>query len=83
MNTKVELRFCIETAHWLPADVKLRLAQMRPQNVSDGGDFIVTSQQTRYQEHNIRDAVKKLQGFVDEASLPPKERVIEEYKEPE
>ena len=82
MNTKVELRFHIPSALWLPDDVKLRLEALRPQNVSSG-DFIVTSQATRHQEHNVRDALRKLQGYVDEASKPVKERVIEEYEEPE
>ena len=31
----------------------------------------------------MRDALDKLQSYVDEAAKPVKERVIEDYKEPE
>ena len=34
VNTKVELRFCVGAAHWLPEDVKIRLRQLRPQNIT-------------------------------------------------
>ena len=81
VNTKVELRFSLDQARWLPNDVKERLKLMRPQNVAQD-DFIVVSQLTRHQESNIRDALDKLQSYVDLAAEPPKERVIEEYKEP-
>ena len=82
VNTKVELRFTIEKADWLPDTVKVRLQELRPQNIFSG-DFIVQSQLTRHQEGNIRDALDKLQSYVDEAAVPVKERVVEEYKEPE
>ena len=35
----------------------------------------------RTQEGNLRDAMQKLQGFVDEACVPVKEREFKEYKE--
>ncbi len=60
----------------------MRLHDLRPQNIHSG-DFIVTSQVTRHQDANIRDAIEKLQSYVDEAATPVKERVIEDYKEPE
>ena len=77
------MRFCVDTATWLPDWVKDRLRQIRPQNFNAKGDFIVSSQLTRTQEQNYRDAFEKLQGFIDEACIPEKEREFKEYKESE
>lgn len=43
VNTKVELRFNIEEADWLPEDLKERLKIQRSTNMNKNGDFIVTS----------------------------------------
>ncbi len=43
VNTKVELRFSLDTAHWLPEDVRTRLREQRPQNITKDGEFIVVS----------------------------------------
>ena len=50
VNTKVELRFDIPSARWLPDDVKERLRQQRPQNITKDGEFIVVAQEHRTQE---------------------------------
>ena len=59
LNTKVELRFMIDKADWLPDFAKIRLQELRPQNISKG-EFIVISQATRTQEQNVKDALQKL-----------------------
>ena len=43
VNTKVEIRFKIDEAHWLPEDVRQRLREQRPQNITKDGEFVVTS----------------------------------------
>ena len=43
LNTKVELRFKIDEAVWLPEDVRLRLREQRPQNITKEGEFVVVS----------------------------------------
>ena len=47
VNTKVEIRFDINQAPWLPEDVALRLKEQRPQNITKDGEFIVVSQEHR------------------------------------
>ena len=47
VNTKVELRFAIDDAVWLPDDVRQRLREQRPQNITKDGEFVVVSQEHR------------------------------------
>ena len=65
VNTKVELRFSIKHAFWLPADVKDRLREQRPQNITKDDEFIVVSQEHRTQESNYSEALGKMQSFID------------------
>jgi protein subunit release factor B len=54
VNTKAELRFNIHTADWLPSQIKERLIELYKNKISSEGDFIMTSQEHRTQEHNIK-----------------------------
>jgi len=74
LNTKVDARFTIADATWLPDDVKERLA--RNQRVNKLGEMIVTSQASRSQKNNLDDCFVKMQQIVDEASISPKERKL-------
>ncbi|CDW82079.1 UNKNOWN [Stylonychia lemnae] len=64
-------------------DVKERLKQQRPQNLNKEGDFICISQEHRTQEQNYKDALHKMQEYINTASIIPKERVYKEFKESE
>ncbi|TNV81718.1 hypothetical protein FGO68_gene9397 [Halteria grandinella] len=83
VNTKVELRFTIRDAFWLPVDVRDRLREQRPQNITKDDEFIVVSQEHRTQEQNYSEALGKMQEFIDKAAIVPKERVVTEYEEGE
>ncbi len=67
----------------MPDWVKERLKQVRPQNFSTTGDFIVMSQLTRTQEQNSKDAFEKLQSYIDEACIPENIREFKDFKENE
>jgi len=43
VNTKVELRFQVADAPWLPDDAKERLREQRSQNINKEDEFIVQS----------------------------------------
>jgi peptidyl-tRNA hydrolase ICT1 len=47
VNTKVDLRFNIESAGWLTEEVKERLIELYPNRINSENEFIVTSQKTR------------------------------------
>ena len=65
LNTKVELRFDLAEADWLPKAVKKRLEEQRPSNVSKELEFFVSSDAHRTQEANRVEAMRKLQEYVD------------------
>lgn len=74
VSTKVELRFVVEDADWLPIDVRTRLSRHQSSRVNKDGELVVTSQEFRTQSQNRSMAVKKLKQMVEEAWSPPKER---------
>ena len=75
VNTKVDLRFHVESAEWLPTDVKERFVVIARQYINKQGEFHIQSEKHRFQPRNIDDAISKLQTLVDVATIPPKERI--------
>lgn len=81
LNTKVELRFNVNESDWLTKEAKERLRELYPNKINNEGFFILTCQEHRTQVKNKKEAMKKLQEFIDLASMPKKERVIEPFTE--
>ena len=75
VNTKVELRFNVDSADWLTMEVKKKLREIHKNSINLEGELIVTSQVGRTQERNRDDAFDKLKMMVFEASLTEKERL--------
>jgi len=75
VNSKVELRFAIRNADWIPDDVKERLAEQNPSMVTSAGDFMLTSTRHRTQTENIKDAINKLDELLEIAAEKPKPRI--------
>lgn len=48
LNTKVDIRFHVASADWLPQAVRDRIVLYNPQRINKEGDLIVTSQESRY-----------------------------------
>lgn len=48
VNTKVEIRFIVAEAEWLPHDVRLRLARHQSRRINSLGELVITSQEFRY-----------------------------------
>lgn len=48
VSTKVEMRFVVSEAEWLPHDVRLRLARHEKGRVNSKGELVVTAQEFRY-----------------------------------
>jgi peptidyl-tRNA hydrolase ICT1 len=47
LNTKAEVRFHVETADWLPVEVRQRLTEYQSNKINKDGDLIVSSQEHR------------------------------------
>ena len=71
LNTKATIRFDLKLANWLNAEVKERLIKKFPSKVSaevkegDPQMFVIHSQNTRSQGQNLKNALDKLQSYVD------------------
>lgn len=74
LNTKAEVRFHVDSADWLPVEVRQRLTQYQANKVSKDGYIIVTSQENRTQGKNKEDCLDKLRQMIAEAYVEPKDR---------
>ena len=74
LNTKAELRFHIDSASWIPSDVRERLKEYQSNKINNNGELLVTSQEFRTQSKNKDDCVEKLQVMLEEAYVEPKDR---------
>jgi len=74
VNTKVELRFNVMEAEWIPLEVRERLYQQQRSRINKNGFMSIQSQEFRTQEKNRKSAVSKLQGLILQAYPRPKER---------
>jgi ribosome-associated protein len=72
--SKVELRFSLEQCAALPPAVKTRLRTRARGRLDADGRLLITSQRTRDQLQNLRDAREKLAELIAAAWLPPKPR---------
>ena len=74
VNTKVELRFHVDSAEWIPAKVRDRLKSNEGNRINGEGFLTVTSQEHRTQLKNRKDAVKKLEDMLRNSWARPKVR---------
>lgn len=73
--TKAELRFAFRDCDALTSGQKQRLARKYPGHVTDGGDFVVSSDSHRSRKLNELDAVQRLRSMLREIRQSPKRRV--------
>ena len=83
LNTKVEVRFQLDSAGWLEEDVRKRMKELYPNKINNEGEFYLTSQEHRTQEMNKSEVQKKLKMIIFEASQPKHERIIHPIVESE
>jgi ribosome-associated protein len=73
-ESKVEIRFRLAEADWIPPFTRDRLATLFPNRLSAEGDFVIVSQKTRSQNRNYEDCLDKLRDCLLLASERPRER---------
>ena len=70
VSNAVHLRFDI-AASSLPEDVRARLLLLGDQRISKDGVVIIKAQKFRTQEHNLWDALQRLNALVATVAQPP------------
>ncbi|CAN8002928.1 unnamed protein product [Ixodes hexagonus] len=74
---KVELRFHLDSADWIPQVGRDRLKQLAKIYIDADGRLVVSSDKTRKKLVNVADCVDKLRSMIREACKPPPENVPE------
>jgi ribosome-associated protein len=70
----VQLRFAVARNATLRPDVKARLRALAGHRMTDAGDLLIVSRETRSQEQNRRQAEERLVDLVRRALVAPKKR---------
>jgi ribosome-associated protein len=75
VSTSVQLRFDARNSPSLTDAVRERLIKLAGSRATLNGEILITAVRFRTQERNRADALERLQGLVDEASIKPVYRV--------
>ncbi|MCI4384141.1 hypothetical protein PGIGA_G00035410 [Pangasianodon gigas] len=78
VNTKAEVRFHVQTAEWIPEEVRKEILLKNKTRINKAGELIVTSEVSRSQQRNLNDCVQKISEIVSEASQQPPEPSAED-----
>jgi ribosome-associated protein len=70
----VQLRFALDRNATLSPDVKTRLRALAGQRVTDAGELLIVSRESRSQEQNRRQAEERLLDLIRRALVPPRKR---------
>ncbi|CAL8304113.1 unnamed protein product [Lota lota] len=73
VNTKAEIRFHVQTADWIPQDVRQKIIELSKNRINKAGELLVTSELSRSQRRNLEDCVQKISTIIAEASEKPRE----------
>uniref|UniRef100_A0A2M3ZC96 Large ribosomal subunit protein mL62 n=1 Tax=Anopheles braziliensis TaxID=58242 RepID=A0A2M3ZC96_9DIPT len=70
VSTKVDIRFHLESATWLPEATRKRLAELQKGRITKDGFLVIRSELTRSQQMNTADAMERLRSFIRQAEQP-------------
>ncbi|KAK9499232.1 hypothetical protein O3M35_002308 [Rhynocoris fuscipes] len=70
VETKVDIRFHVESADWLNEDIKKKLILRHKNRINKDGFLIVKSDKTRSQLYNQADAITVLREMIRKAAEP-------------
>ncbi|MEO5667591.1 MAG: alternative ribosome rescue aminoacyl-tRNA hydrolase ArfB, partial [Bdellovibrionota bacterium] len=75
VETKVEIRFHLWNADWIPLGVKTRMAQAYATKLNRDGELSVVCDETRSQARNAEICFDKLTELIQSCWFAPKKRV--------
>ncbi|XP_073246354.1 large ribosomal subunit protein mL62-like [Porites lutea] len=77
VNTKVDLRFHLLSADWIPENVQQKILEREKNRINKEGELVISSTKYRTQFKNLEDAIQKLETIIEDASFVPKETTPE------
>ncbi|XP_076616275.1 large ribosomal subunit protein mL62 [Chaetodon auriga] len=78
VSTKAEVRFHVQTADWIPEDVRQKIFEKNKTRINKAGELLVTSELSRSQQRNLSDCIQKISAIIAEASEKPHEPTAED-----
>lgn len=75
VSSRVEVRFHLESADWIPIAARERLRRLFPGRITRSGEFRVVSSRFRDQPRNLKDCLQRIEGFLRSALERPRPRV--------
>ena len=75
VETKVEVRFVLAEADWIPPRTRARLWEMQRGSITKEGELVLSSSRFRSQAQNLEDCLEKLRDMIAMASRAPKRRI--------
>lgn len=73
--TRVEIRFHLDSADWIPLSVRKRLGQLQRRRINQAGELVIVSSRHRKRVRNLEDCLDRLRDFIEAASRRPRRRV--------
>ncbi|XP_058452421.1 large ribosomal subunit protein mL62 [Malaya genurostris] len=80
-NSKVDVRFHLESAAWLSEGTRKRLAEQHKSRINKDGYLVIKSELTRSQQMNMADILEKLRTYIREAKKPQSAELSPETEE--
>ncbi|XP_005174916.1 large ribosomal subunit protein mL62-like [Musca domestica] len=83
VNTKVDVRFKLAEADWIPEKTRQKLLNSLQNKITKEGYYVVKSDLTRSQQMNLADALEKLRALIREYEIeapPPSEETLEKLR---
>lgn len=74
-ESKIEIRFSLDEADWIPPPVRFRIRQSCANRINMAGELIISSEKHRSQKQNLMEAILKLETIIDDNWNAPKARV--------
>nr|CAG4635854.1 EOG090X0JCO [Artemia franciscana] len=69
--TKVDVRFHLKNAQWIPEALKEKILEQNPNRITKDGYFVMKSDLTRSQQLNLADALEKIRTVIKAAAFVP------------
>ena len=74
-NSKAVVKLNLKSSTFLQYEVIERIKELYPNYINNLDELVVSSQNQREQEKNLKEAVSRIKEFIFEASQPKKERL--------
>lgn len=75
VSTKIEIRFHLMEARWIPLAVRRRIALAYPGRMNKAGELVISSDQSRSQYQNEEMCFEKLYDMIASCWTAPKKRI--------